>query len=71
MEPSVWSRRKEQLKRRRQGKKGGLHARLKAMASRPPLPGLLLANVQSVEDKMDEPSEKCETAAHLLSLKPG
>lgn len=45
------SRRKEQLKRRR-GKRGGLHARLKA--SRPPLPSLLLANVRSLENKMDE-----------------
>lgn len=38
----------------RQGKKGGLHARLKARATRPPLPSLLLANIRSLENKMDE-----------------
>lgn len=36
------------------GKRGGLHARLKARASRPPLPSLLLANVRSLENKLDE-----------------
>ena len=40
--------------RRRRGKRGGLHARLKARATRPPLPSLLLANVRSLENKMDE-----------------
>lgn len=45
--------RREKLKRRR-GKRGGLHARLKARTSRPPLPSLLLANVRSLENKMDE-----------------
>lgn len=40
--------------RRRRGKRGGLHARLKARATRPPLPSLLLANVCSLENKMDE-----------------
>lgn len=40
--------------RRRRGKRGGLHARLKARATRPPLPSLLLTNVRSLENKMDE-----------------
>lgn len=47
------SRRKEQPKQRR-GKRGGLHARLKARTSRPPLPSVLLAKVRSLENKMDE-----------------
>ena len=41
-------------RRRKRGKRGGLHARLKARASRPPLPSLLLANVRSLENKLDE-----------------
>ncbi|KAK2905565.1 hypothetical protein Q8A73_009508 [Channa argus] len=41
-------------RRRKRGKRGGLHARLKARASRPPLPSLLLANVRSMENKLDE-----------------
>ncbi|KAI4889038.1 hypothetical protein NFI96_000828 [Prochilodus magdalenae] len=40
--------------RRKLGKRGGLHARLKARAMRPPLPSLLLANVRSLENKLDE-----------------
>ena len=40
--------------RRKWGKRGGLHARLKARASRPPLPSLLLANMRSLENKLDE-----------------
>ncbi|XP_030612077.1 uncharacterized protein LOC115799195 [Archocentrus centrarchus] len=40
--------------RRKRGKRGGLHAKLKARATRPPLPSLLVANVRSLENKMDE-----------------
>ncbi|KAI4904828.1 hypothetical protein NFI96_006812 [Prochilodus magdalenae] len=40
--------------RRKRGKRGGLHARLKARAMRLPLPSLLLANVCSLENKLDE-----------------
>ncbi|KAL6481971.1 hypothetical protein MHYP_G00100510 [Metynnis hypsauchen] len=47
------SRRAERPKWKR-GKRGGLHASLKARATRPPLPSLLLANVRSLENKMDE-----------------
>ncbi|KAK2918358.1 hypothetical protein Q8A73_002729 [Channa argus] len=39
-------------RRRKRGKRGGLHARVKARASRPPLPSLLLANVRSLENKL-------------------
>ncbi|KAK2875601.1 hypothetical protein Q8A73_024029 [Channa argus] len=41
-------------RRRKRSKRGGLRARLKACASRPPLPSLLLANVRSLENKLDE-----------------
>lgn len=47
--------------RRKRGKKGGLHARLKAWASRPPLPSLLLANVRNLENKLDELRAKITT----------
>lgn len=47
--------------RRKRGKKGGLHARLKAWASRPPLPSLLLANVRYLENKLDELRAKITT----------
>lgn len=43
-----------ELRKRRRGKRAGLHARLKAQATRPPLPSLLLANVRSLQNKMDE-----------------
>ncbi|XP_036378778.1 uncharacterized protein LOC118773792 [Megalops cyprinoides] len=47
-------RRPPRRRRRKRGKRGGLHARLKARASRPQLPSLLLANVRSLENKLDE-----------------
>lgn len=51
--PSVCNRRKKRPKwQRRERWATWLHARLKA--SRPPLPSLLVANVWSLEDKMDE-----------------
>ena len=40
--------------RRRRGKRDRLHARLKARATKPPLPSLLLANVRTLKNKMDE-----------------
>ncbi|KAI3375874.1 hypothetical protein L3Q82_003761 [Scortum barcoo] len=46
--------RKRHTSRHRQGKRAGLHARLKARSNRPPLPSLLLANVRSLENKLDE-----------------
>ena len=47
-------RRAQRRRRRKRGKRGGLHARLKACPSKPPLPSLLLANVRSLENKLDE-----------------
>lgn len=38
----------------KRGKRGGLHAKLKAHASWPPLPSLLLANVRILENKLYE-----------------
>ncbi|KAK0135720.1 hypothetical protein N1851_028397 [Merluccius polli] len=51
--------------RRRRGKRGGLHARLKARATRPPLPSLLLANVRSLENKMDELRARTTTQCEI------
>lgn len=47
-------RRAIRRRQRQRGKRGGLYARLKARASRLPLPSLLLANVRSLENKLDE-----------------
>ncbi|KAK0149244.1 hypothetical protein N1851_010226 [Merluccius polli] len=47
-------RRALQRWQRKRGKRGGLHARLKACPSRPLLLSLLLANVRSLENKLDE-----------------
>lgn len=49
-----WRRRPSAQPKRKLGKRGGLHARLKARATKPPLPSLLVANVCSLENKMDE-----------------
>ncbi|KAI3369115.1 hypothetical protein L3Q82_025439 [Scortum barcoo] len=46
--------RKRHTSRHRRGKRAGLDARLKACANQPPLPSLLLANVRSLENKLDE-----------------
>lgn len=50
-EPSSWQTKRP---RRKRGRRGGLHARLKARATRPPVPSLLLANVRSLGNKIDE-----------------
>ncbi|XP_054618104.1 protein-L-isoaspartate(D-aspartate) O-methyltransferase isoform X2 [Dunckerocampus dactyliophorus] len=52
--PGELNTRRAKHPRRKRGKRAGLHARLKARATRPPLPSLLLANVRSLENKMDE-----------------
>ena len=39
---------------RKRGKKGGIRQRLKRRGSRPPLPLIVLANVRSIRNKMDE-----------------
>ncbi|KAK7881961.1 hypothetical protein WMY93_028135 [Mugilogobius chulae] len=40
--------------KRRRGKRGGVRNRLRAEALRPPLPSILLANVQSLDNKLDD-----------------
>ncbi|XP_071230815.1 eukaryotic translation initiation factor 3 subunit I isoform X2 [Salvelinus alpinus] len=42
------------VRRRKRGKRGGLVVRLRRRAHRAPLPSILLANVQSLDNKVDE-----------------
>uniref|UniRef100_A0A8C9VFB8 Reverse transcriptase domain-containing protein n=1 Tax=Scleropages formosus TaxID=113540 RepID=A0A8C9VFB8_SCLFO len=54
-EPSLWETRRHRRKRsRRRGKRAGVLVRLRQRAFRPPLPTILLANVQSLENKLGE-----------------
>ena len=46
-----WKRCERKQKR---GKRAGIHARLKANPSRPAVPSLLLSNVRSLDNKLDE-----------------
>ena len=41
-------------KRTKRGCRAGLLVRLRKQENRPPLPSILLANVQSIENKLDE-----------------
>ncbi len=41
-------------RRKHSGKRAGIHNRLRKRANSPPLPSILLANVQSLENKMDD-----------------
>ena len=41
-------------RRRRRGKRAGIRNKLRSRAHRPPLPSILLANVQSIENKLDD-----------------
>ncbi len=41
-------------RRKHRGRRAGIHNRLRKMAHSPPLPSILLANVQSLENKMDD-----------------
>ncbi|KAL7838324.1 hypothetical protein AOLI_G00267280 [Acnodon oligacanthus] len=63
------SRRTEQPKYKR-GKRGGLHARLKARATRPPLPSLLQANVRALENKLDELRTRITTQCEIKECCP-
>uniref|UniRef100_A0A3B3H7K8 Reverse transcriptase domain-containing protein n=1 Tax=Oryzias latipes TaxID=8090 RepID=A0A3B3H7K8_ORYLA len=47
------SKRKRCARTRKRGKRAGVLARLKANAGRPPIPSLFLANVRSLDNKMD------------------
>ncbi len=54
-EPFVWAARPRQRKRRRKrGKRAGVLVRLRRRLLRPPLPTILLANVQSLDNKLCE-----------------
>ncbi|KAI3353895.1 hypothetical protein L3Q82_005104 [Scortum barcoo] len=46
-------RRKRCARKQMRGKRGGLLARLKANAGRPPIPSLFLSNVRSLDNKLD------------------
>ncbi len=52
-EPFVWAARPKKLRRKR-GKRAGVLVRLRCRAFRPPLPTILLANVQSLDNKLCE-----------------
>ncbi len=54
-EPFVWAARPRPRKRRRKrGKRAGVLVRLRCRPLRPPLPTILLANVQSLDNKLCE-----------------
>ncbi len=54
-EPFVWAARSRPRKRRRKrGKRAGVLVRLRRRPLRPPLPTILLANVQSLDNKLCE-----------------
>ncbi len=54
-EPFVWAARSQPRKRRRKrGKRAGVLVRLRRRSLRPPLPTILLANVQSLDNKLCE-----------------
>ena len=46
-------KRKRCTRKQKRGKRGGLLARIKANAGRPPIPSLFLSNVRSLDNKMD------------------
>ena len=41
-------------RKKHRGRRGGVKNRLRAQAHRPPLPSILLANVQSLQNKLDD-----------------
>ena len=52
-------------RRRRRGKRGGVLARLRQRTTRPALPSIILANVRSLRNKMDELSGHIEAKRDL------
>uniref|UniRef100_A0A672I8N9 Reverse transcriptase domain-containing protein n=2 Tax=Salarias fasciatus TaxID=181472 RepID=A0A672I8N9_SALFA len=52
--PPVRRRRKRCARTRKRGKRGGVRARLEAKPTRPAIPSILLANVRSLDSKMDD-----------------
>ncbi len=54
-EPFVWvAKSRRRRRRRKRGKRAGVLVRLRRRAFRPPLPTILLANVQSLDNKLCE-----------------
>ncbi len=54
-EPFVWvAKARRRRRRRKRGKRAGVLVRLRRRAFRPPLPTILLANVQSLDNKLCE-----------------
>ncbi len=53
-EPFVWVAKSRKRRRRKRGKRAGVLIRLRRRAFRPPLPTILLANVQSLDNKLCE-----------------
>ncbi len=59
-EPFVWvAQSRKRRRRRKRGKRAGVVIRLRCRAFRPPLPTILLANVQSLDNKL------CELCARI------
>ncbi len=59
-EPFVWvAQSRKRRRRRKRGKRAGVLVRLRRRAFRHPLPTILLANVQSLDNKL------CELRAHI------
>ncbi len=54
-DPFVWvAQSRKRHRRRKRGKRAGVLVRLRSRAFRPPLPTILLANVQSLDNKLCE-----------------
>ncbi len=77
-EPFVWNTRQRRKKCSwKRGKRAGVLIRLRRRAFRPPLPTILLANVQSLDKnsvncgRASHTNEKQGTAALFASQKPG
>ena len=51
--PPERRRRKRRARKQKRGKRGGIRARLAARPTRPAIPSILLANVRSLDNKMD------------------
>ncbi len=75
-EPFVWvAQSRKRRRRRKRGKRAGVLVRLRRRAFRPPLPTILLANVQSLDNtncgRASHTNEKQGTAVLFASQKPG
>ncbi len=73
----VWVAKSRKRRRRERGKRAGFLIRLRRRAFRPPLPTILLANVQSLDNKLCELRARISyqreqgTAVLFASQKPG